>query len=333
MRYHQITPAERYTLVTLLRQVPKPSCAAIARLMQRHRSTIARELRRNGSRYDDSYRFHRAQEQANGRRSRSRRKSHFTTADWQLIVQLLRADLSPEQVSGLLRLEGRLLVSHETIYQYIWRDKRRGGQLYRRLRQRPKHRKRYGTHEKRGQLPGKRHISERPPSVERRHQLGHWEVDTVVGTGTKHCIVSLVERSTGFVLIGKLRDRTVASLNRRAIELIRNSPAPFTTITADNGTEFHGYRAIEAATNVSIYFATPYHSWERGTNENTNGLIRQYLPKGTSMKTLTQFRCNEIAHILNNRPRKRHGFLSPLEKLIQTLPDDYNLPVSVAVPT
>jgi len=153
----------------------------------------------------------------------------------------------------------------------------------------------------------------------------------VVGTGSKHCVVSLVERYTGFVLIGKLQDRTVASLNRRTIHLIRNSPARFRTITADNGTEFHGYRAIEAATNVSVYFATPYHSWERGTNENTNGLIRQYLPKGTSMKTLTQSRCNQIARILNNRPRKRHGFVSPLEKLNLLLARRYNLPVSVAV--
>jgi IS30 family transposase len=301
--------------------------------MRRHPSTIARELRRNGSRFDDSYRFQRAQEQANGRRSRSRRTSHFTNDDWELIAALLRADLSPEQVSGRLRPEGRLRVSHETIYQYIRQDKHGGGHLYGRLRQRRKRRKRYGTHENRGRLSGKRHISERPPSVEHRHQVGHWEVDTVVGTGTKHCIISLVERSTGFVLIGKLTDRTVASLNRRAIELIRNSPAPFRTITADNGTEFHGYRTIEAATNVSIYFATPYHSWELGTNENTNGLIRQYLPKGPSMRTLTQFRCDQIARILNNRPRKRHGFRTPLEKLNDVLAHHYNLPVSVAVPT
>jgi len=319
MGYHQITPAERYTLVTLLRQAPRLSCAAIAALMQRHRSTIMREMRRNGSRHDDSYRFGRAQEQANGRRSRSRRKSHFTDEDWQLITALLRADLSPEQVSGRLRLEGRLLVSHETIYQYIRQDKHDGGHLHRRLRQRRKRRKRYGTHEIRGRVSGKRHISERPISAERRRQVGHWEVDTVVGTGTKHCVISLVERSTGFVLIGKLPNRTVASLNRRAIELIRNSPAPFRTITADNGTEFHGYRAIEDATNVSIYFATPYHSWERGTNENTNGLIRQYLPKGTSMRSLTQLRCDEIARTLNNRPRKRHGFHTPIEKLNHAL--------------
>lgn len=319
MRYHQITPAERYTLVTLLRQAPKLTGAEIARLMGRHPSTISRELRRNCSRHDGSYRFQRAQEQANGRRSRSRRKSHLSTADWKLIEDLLRADLSPEQVSGWLRRQQRLKVSHETIYNHIWADKRRGGQLYRHLRQRPKYRKRYGHYEKRGRLPGKRHISERPAAAELRRELGHWEMDTVSGTGTRHCIVTLVERATGCVLIGKLPDHTAAALNRRAIEIIAQQPHLFQTITVDNGTEFHGYEHIERATGVTFYFATPYHSWERGTNENTNGLIRQYVPKRTSMKTLTQGRCNEIASALNNRPRKRHGFLTPIEKLSEHL--------------
>jgi transposase, IS30 family len=240
MRYHQITLTERYILVTLRRQAPKLSSAAIARLMQRDPSTISKELRRNCSRHDGAYRLQRAQEQANGRRSRSRRKSHFDAADWKLIHGLLRLNLSPEQVSGRLRHEGLLRVSHETIYKNIWQNKQRGGDLYRHLRHRPKYRKRYGTHEKRGWLAGKRHISERPKAVERRQELGHWEIDTVMGDSTKPCIVTLVERSTGYVLIGKLPDRTVASLNRRTTRLIRSSRTPFHTITADNGTEFHG---------------------------------------------------------------------------------------------
>lgn len=319
MPYHQITPAERYTLVTLLRQAPKLTCAAMARLMGRHRSTISRELRRNCSRHDGSYRFKRAQEQANGRRSRSRRKSHLTAADWKLIEDLLRADLSPEQVSGWLRRHGLVNVSHETIYIHIWTDKHRGGTLYRHLRQRPKYRKRYGTNERRGRLAGKRHISERPAVVEQRQEPGHWEMDTVAGSGSKHCVLTLVERVTGCVLIAKLPDHTAAALNRRVIQLITESPELFKTITVDNGTEFHGYEQIEQATGVTFYFATPYHAWERGTNENTNGLIRQYLPKRTSMKNVTQAQCNLIACILNNRPRKRLGFMTPLERL-QNLP-------------
>jgi transposase, IS30 family len=317
MRYQQITSEERHTIAALRRQQPRPSYAEIARVVGRPRCTILREVRRNRSHHDGAYRSLRAQEMTNARRSRSRRNCRLSTADWDVIHELLWADLSPQQVSGRLRLEDRLSVSHETIYKHIWHDKRHGGQLYRRLRQRPKYRKRYGTCEKRGRLAGKRHISERPAAVELRRELGHWEIDTMNGTGSKHCILTLVERTSGCVLIGKLRDHTVAEMNRRAIQLISGRPDLFKTITADNGTEFHGYEGIERATRVMFYFATPYHSWERGTNENTNGLIRQYLPKGRSLKDLSQSQCNEIARILNNRPRKRLGFLTPLERLRQ----------------
>jgi len=315
LHYHQITPRERYTLATLRRQVPRLSQAEMARLMDRHPSTISRELRRNSTPYDGRYRWSRAQEQANGRRSRSRRNSRFQQEHWQLIEQLLRADLSPEQISGRLRLDQVLRISHETIYQRIWEDKRRGGSLFRRLRQRPRYRKRYGTNEKRGRLPGKRHISERSRSAEQRQEIGHWEMDTVIGSATNDCILTLVERLTGSVLIAKLPARNAAAVNRRLLQIISEQPHLFRTITVDNGTEFHAYEQIERLTGVLFYFATPYHSWERGTNENTNGLIRQYIPKRTSMKYLAQERCNEIASILNNRPRKRHGFLTPIELL------------------
>lgn len=284
-------------------------------MMGRHRSTIAREIRRNTTAPDGSYRYARAQEAANGRRRRSRKHSHFTVDDWRLVEALLRADLSPEQLSGLLGRLGVLRISHETIYQHIWRDKKRGGQLYCRLRQRPRHRKRYGTYEKRGRLAGKRHISERPSVVELRQEFGHWEIDTVSGAGAKDCVVTLVERATGAVVIGKLRDHTTAALNRRVLRIIGTAPHLFKTITADNGTEFHGYREIERGTGVTFYFATPYHSWERGTCENTNGLIRQYLPKRQSMKNVTQAQCEAIARVLNHRPRKRFGFKSPLERI------------------
>ena len=178
-----------------------------------------------------------------------------------------------------------------------------------------KRRKRYNTYEKRGHVPGKRHIHERPAIVETRAEIGHWEMDTVLGTGDTHCVLSLVERATGAVLLGKLRRRNVAALNARLIEFIAAHPDLFKTITADNGSEFHGFADVERVTGVPVYFATPYHSWERGTNENTNGLIRQYLPKRTSMKDLTQARCNAIACSLNNRPRKRYAFHTPLERL------------------
>jgi len=329
MRYHQITSAERHTLATFRKQ--HRSRAEIAAMMGRHRSTIYRELKRNCCSYDEGYRHERADDQARLRRTRSRRNRRLTTEHWQLIEQLTRQDLSPEQISGFLQRHRTLAVSHETIYKRIWWDKKQGGTLYRHLRQRTKYRKRYGTYEKRGKVTGKRHISERPAAAESRRQIGHWEMDTVVGKGGNHCVVTLVERVTGCVLIGKLHRRTVAALNRRLLEMIRSLPHLFKTITADNGTEFHGYRQIERLTGTNIYFATPYHSWERGTNENTNGLIRQYLPKGDSMRRLTQARCDEIARILNNRPRKRHRFYTPIEVLNRRRPKLSLLSVSVAV--
>lgn len=312
MTYRQITPEERYTLGVLRKQ--GYSNAQMAQALGRHRSTIGREFVRNSTHRDGYYRPHRAQEASNGRRSRSRRKSPFT-AHWGLVEDLLRADLSPEQISGRLALEGVLAISHETIYKHIWTNKLNGGQLYRHLRQRLRYRKRYGKYEKRGRLAGKRPISERPASVELRTEFGHWEMDTVCGKGSKHCIVTLVERSTGLVLIGWLPDHTKTALNRRVIPMIKRFRRLFNTITVDNGTEFHGYEEIERLTGVTVYFATPYHSWERGTNENTNGLIRQYLPKGVSMRNVTQARCGQIAAILNYRPRKRLGFFTPLEQL------------------
>jgi IS30 family transposase len=291
----------------------------IARQLGRHRSTICREVRRNSTRADGRYRAFTAQERTNGRRSRSRRNLRFSASDFALIDELLCRQWSPEQVAGHLGRLGHLCISHETIYRHVWRDKRAGGLLYTHLRgARKQRRKRYGSYDSRGRLAGKRPISERPASVETRCQVGHWEIDTVMGTGSKDCIVSLVERKTGLLLIGKLHDRTTASLNRRVIGIIKRQEGAFQTITADNGTEFHHYHGIEACTKATFYFARPYHSWERGSNENANGLIRQYLPKGTSMAGLSQQQCNSIARKLNTRPRKRLGFKTPLECYYQS---------------
>jgi IS30 family transposase len=312
MTYRQLCPEERYMLAALRRQGLSQS--AIARSLGRHRSTICRELGRNSTRSDGRYRASTAQERTNGRRSRSRRNSRFSPADFALVEELLCRQWSPEQVAGYLRRAGRFLISHETIYRHVWRDKREGGLLYTHLRgARKRRRKRYGAYDSRGRLAGKRMISQRPAEVEARDRVGHWEIDTVAGAGSKDCVLTFVERKTGLVLIGKLSDRTARSLSRRAVSLMRGSGARFETVTADNGTEFHDYERVERLTGVRFYFARPYHSWERGSNENANGLIRQYLPKGESMKGLGQHRCNSIARALNTRPRKRLGFQTPLE--------------------
>ena len=311
--YRQITAEERYTLGALHAQGFTQT--AIAKHLERHRSSISRELKRNCARWDNAYRPSKAIERTNGRRSRSRRNSRFSAAELKQVEKLLKEKLSPEQISGYLKALGSLRISHETIYKHVWRDHKNHGQLWTHLRCSPKQkRKRYGTYEKRGRLAGKKMITDRPPSVETRKDFGHWEMDTVMGDhGSHHCILTLVERKSGYTLIGKRADRTKEVVTSRAIRLIQAHPKWFKTITADNGTEFHDYPKIEAATGVSIYFAHPYHSWERGTNENTNGLIRQYLPKRHSMAHVTQHRCNAIALALNIRPRKRHAFQSPAE--------------------
>jgi IS30 family transposase len=311
--YRQITTEERYTLAALRTQ--GLSQAAIARQLNRHRCTISRELRRNSARFDGAYRPSKAIERTSGRRSRSRRNCRFTPGQLALVERLLRQKLSPEQISGYLRALGALRISHETIYKHVWRDRKNNGQLWTHLRCSPKQRrKRYGTYENRGRLAGKKMITERPQAVDDRSEFGHWEMDTVMGNhASRHCILSLVERKSGYTIIGKLADRTMDVVTARATSLILAHRGWFKTITADNGTEFHDYATIEKATGVPIYFAHPYHSWERGTNENTNGLIRQYLPKRQSMARVTQHHCNAIARALNIRPRKRLAFTSPLE--------------------
>lgn len=228
MKYRQITLEERYNLSLLRRQ--GHSAAVIARILGRHRSTILREVRRNRKASDGGYRPQLADWYARGRRSRSRRNRRFSEKDLKWIPRLLRIKWSPEQISGRLGLYGILQISHETIYRYIWEDKRQGGNLYAHLRGAQKQRrKRYRSYDSRGRLAAKRHISTRPAAVEGRKQVGHWEADTVVGPG-KPCILSLVERKTGYTVIGRLEARTTAEVNRRATQLIRNQPRTVRTI-------------------------------------------------------------------------------------------------------
>jgi IS30 family transposase len=312
MTYHQPSPEGRYMLAALRKQGLNKS--QIARPPGRHRSTVGRELRRDSTRADGRYRASTAQERTNGRRSRSRRDGRFGAEDFALVDELLCRQWSPGQVSGYLRREGRLLISRETIYRHVWRDKRRGGAPYTHLRgARQRRRERYGAYDSRGRPTGKRMTAGRPAGVEARSRVGHRGADTVVGAGSKDCVLTPVERKTGLVLVGKLPGRTADSLSRRAVNLMRSSGGRFETVTSDDGTEFHNYKRVERLTGAVSYFARPYHPREGGSNENANGLLRQYLPKGVSMAGLTRHQCNAIARRLNTRPRKRPGFRIPLE--------------------
>ena len=290
MTYYQITSEERYTIAARRRE---GFCSAeIAQRLGRHRSTISREVRRNSSRSDGCYRPSKAIERTNGRRSRSRRNQYFTKADFALVEKKLKADWSPEQISGHLRLHGKLSISHETIYTHVWRDKEAGGHLYRHLRCSPKlRRKRHNSYDSRGRLAGKRHISERPSCIEKRSAVGHWEIDTVIGK-----IVAL---------IGKLSDRSMFGTSQRTKMLLRRVPDQVKTITATTArssttTNPSRKRPGRLRTNgVKFYFATPYHSWERGSNENFNVLRRP---------AEAQRKATAIVSQTSTRPRKRLGY-------------------------
>jgi len=311
MSYQQLVTEERYKIAALRSlyvRVPE-----IALRLGRHRSTLYRELKRNASAHDGNYRSSHSVQKASARKSRSRRKPRFNAASFVSIEKLIRRNLSPEQIVGRMRLEGTKVMSHETIYRWIWKDKAAGGWLWVYLRGANKQRrKRYGRYDSRGRLAGKKMIGSRPASVENRKQIGDWEIDTVHGKSTA-CVLTVVERRTGLVRIGALQRATKELTTKRTISLLSKEAHPIRTITADNGCEFHDYKKIEAGLKIDFYFATPHHAWERGSNENTNGLLRQYLPKGTDLGGLTQPQCNCLAAKLNNRPRKRLGYQTPNE--------------------
>ena len=309
--YEHIESEERFAIAAMRGQCVRVS--EIARCLGRHRSTIYRELKRNASVHDGNYRASHACQKASGRQKRSKRNMRYGTASFRPVERLIRMDLSPEQAVGRLNIEGSPVMSHETVYKWIWMDKKAGGDIWQHLRgARKQRRKRYAAYDSRGRLAGKKMIVERPKVVERRSRLGDWEIDTVHGT-TKAGVVTIVERRSGLVRIGKLQRITKEQTEKRTIRLLLSEKDRIKTITADNGGEFHGYRRIERALDISVYFALPHHAWERGTNENTNGLVRQYLPKGTPLDDLKQSACTQIAKALNNRPRKRLGYKTPNE--------------------
>jgi transposase, IS30 family len=268
MTYKQLSDGERALLAHFRRK--KYNMAQMARELGRHRSTIMREFKRNIG-PDGFYIVQKAGERTRGRRKRSRQHQYIKPAILKKSFKLLKEDYSPELISRLLRIEHNIQISHETIYKYIWKDKHNGGDLYKHLRQSSKVRwKRSKTNGQRGKLVNKPMIDDRPEHINNRTEFGHWEIDLVHGRGSKHCILTLVERSTGYLLIGKLKNKSVYQTNKRLLKMLRTTHYDVKTITADNGTEFHGYKDIQKKANLQFYFCHPYHSWERGTNENTN---------------------------------------------------------------
>jgi len=302
--YTQLTYNQRYHIYTLLKAGFRQT--EIAEIIGVHKATISREVRRNRGRR--GYRPKQAHQFAMGRQNKAKPK--IKAEDWRWIEKLIRLDWSPEQISDYCRKEQELQISHEWIYQYIYRDKRGSGSLWKHLRCRKKRRKRYGSYEKRGQIPNRTSIDEHPRVVTERSRLGDWEADTIIGKGKKGAIVTLVDRKSRFLRMGLVSKRTKEAVKEMIISLLAGFPVH--TITCDNGKEFTGHEDIANALGARIYFAHPYSSWERGTNENTNGLIRQYIPKSTDFSALGKADILFAENRLNMRPRKCLSFNSPV---------------------
>ena len=284
----------------------------IADLLSRSKSTISRELRRNtGSR---GYRPKQACELSRLRAQGSRNAA--LVAPWvkEQATALLELQWSPEQIAG------KLPVSHETLYQYVYADKASGGKLWKNLRCQKQKRKRYASGlDRRGQIPNRRPLSERPLHIEGRKQVGHWECDTVIGANHKQAIVTVVERKSGYAVIAKVSNKTSDLVGAAIIRVLKPFQARVKTLTYDNGKEFCGHAEIDQALGSTGYFARPFASWERGSNENFNGLLRQYVPKKRPMADITDEEIRMIENRLNNRPRKRLGFKTPAEVFHQSL--------------
>lgn len=306
MSYQQLTREQRYQIYALKKE--HHTQEQIAANLSVHPSTISRELRRN--RGQRGYRPKQADELAQARKQ-SHARPRISQQTWTLVETYLCQDWSPEQVSGWLAQEKKLAVSHERIYQYIYRDKQGGGTLYRHLRCQKKRRKRYGKHSRRGLIPNRQSIELRPTVVEQKKRLGDWEADTLIGKNHQQAILSLVERKSKFCLLKKVERNTAEAIKEGCQELMQPLSDKVLTITSDNGREFAAHEEIASQLEADFYFAHPYSSWERGLNENTNGLIRQYFPKGSDFSKITTEEVTQVMDKLNRRPRKTLGFRTP----------------------
>ena len=299
MNYTHLTREERYQIYALKKAGHKQSEIAI--VLERSASTICRELARNcGQR---SYRPRQAHRMAADRCAMNARTIDEVT--WQFAQEKLLQQWSPEQISV------HVGISPETVYQRVYADKRAGGLLWKNLRCQKLRKKRYGKTDRRGMIPNRLSIDDRPDIVETRSRIGDWEADTIIGKNHRQAIVSLVERKTGYTLIHKVERKTAQKVGQAMVELLNPHQREVHTITSDNGREFAGHEEIAKQLQADFYFAHPYSSWERGTNENTNGLIRQYFPKNRDFTTITQQEIDTTMKRLNNRPRKRLGYKTP----------------------
>jgi len=301
----------------------------IAKELEKHRSTISREFARNGINNISGYDVRIAQEKTDKRRLLANQhfrkiEGHKRTKNY--IKRKLKRTWSPEQIAGRLKLENnnQTVICHETIYQYIYDE---GNKLTKRLRyKKNKYRRRWGTKKRETERKLaciKRRIDQRPEEANQRTEIGHWENDTVVGSANSGAIATHAERKSGYYLADKIEQNNATNFKEVTIKRFKRLPKrKRLTFTMDNGPETSDFELIEKELGTTIYFAYPYHAWERPTNENTNGLLREFFPKGTQFDKVTQKDVNRAVRLINHRPRKRLGYLTPHEVFVKSCVSD-----------
>lgn len=309
---------QRYTIEVLLCQGKKQG--EIAEIISRSKSVVSREISRNCDQRSGAYKAKLAQSKYDKRLFSKPKLVKITPKIERQIIDLLEQDYSPEQISGYLKKEGLLTMSPEWIYQYIWKNKKNNGDLHTHLRRKGRrYRKRGSTIDSRGIIKNRVSIDQRPAIVEKRERFGDLEVDLIIGKNHKQAILTVNDRASGMLKMKKLASKNADGVTQAINDVLEEWIPYIQTITADNGKEFAGHQNVAEFLNIDYYFAHPYHSWERGSNENLNGLVRQYFEKGSDFDKITDQRIIEVENKLNTRPRKRHNFQTPIfvmEKLL-----------------
>ena len=313
-----LTEKERYTISVMLANGSRQ--IEIATILGRNKSVISREINRNKDQRNGEYRYDLAQRKTRTRHQQKPKGIRLTAAIKSFIGRHLAKKFSPEQIVGIAKNLGRAIVSVERIYQYIWHDKSKGGNLHEHLRSKGKrYRKRGQKKDQRGKIVGRKDIDLRPAIVEERSRFGDLEIDTIVGKDNKGAILTINDRVTGMLRMVKLMGKNALQLALATIDILKVWKPLLHTITADNGKEFAQHQLIANALDIEFFFAKPYHSWQRGSNENLNGLIRQYIPKKTDFNTISDKFIKWVENQLNNRPRKRFGFKTPIQVVNQNV--------------
>lgn len=306
-----ITSEQRYT-ISVLKAKNLKQCE-IAKIIGKHSSVVSRELRRNCDLRSGEYRSDLAQRKYEQRQEYKSKPRKVTETMLEHIKSLINKDLSPEQVVGKSKKEGIDCVSHETIYQLIWADKKQKGKLHEHLRHKGrKYRKRGSSKDLRGIIKDRTSIDARPKIVDERSRFGDLEVDLIKGKNHKQAILTINDRASGMLKMKKIESKNSTVVANAINELLEDWLPYIHTMPSDNGKEFAGHKKVAQQSNIDFYFAHPYHTWERGCNENLNGLIRQYFPKKYNFNLIDDQQIIEIQEKINSRPRKRFNFETPL---------------------